>query len=112
MEPRILIIDHNITVINILIHELQKFGRSVIGAAERTDIQRLLQLHNPDFVVIGGNLSDVERDELLVYLLNIKADLKVHLVEKKAQPSPYDLIEFTNKKAVEWKIERKLGKKF
>ena len=110
MEPRILIIGHNIVVINILIQELQKFGRNVMGATDRPDIQRMLQFHNPDFVIVGNGLSDQERDELLVYLLNIKAGLKVHLTEKQAKPSPYDLVAFTNKKAVEWKIEQKLGK--
>ncbi|OJJ17920.1 hypothetical protein BKI52_29105 [marine bacterium AO1-C] len=110
MEPRILIIGRSTIVINILLQELQKFGRNVMGAAELPDIQRMLQFHNPDFIVVGNGLADKERDELLVSLLNIKADLKVHLVERQPKPSPYDLIEFTNKKAVEWKIEQKLGK--
>jgi len=110
MEPRILIIGRSIIIINILMQELQKFGRNVMGAADRPDIQRMLQFHNPDFIVIGNDLPDQERDELLVYLLNIKSNLKVHLAEKQAKPSPYDLVGFTNKKAVEWKIEQKLGK--
>lgn len=110
MEPRILIIGKNFSVLNILIRELEKFKRNVMGASEKHDIQRLIMHQNPDFIIIGGGLSDKERDEMLVFLISIKADLKIHLLEKKEQNSPYDLIELTNKKAVEWKIEQKLGK--
>lgn len=112
MEPRILVIGRSLVVINILVQELEKFDRNAMGAVDRPDIQRLLHLHNPDFVVIGNGLPKNERNELLVFLLNIKADLKIHLVDKKEKPSPYDLIDFTNKKAVEWKIERVLGKRY
>lgn len=117
MEPRILIIGKNLTIVNILIRELEKFDRSVMGATDKPDILRLLQNNNPDFVILGAGFSDKERDEMLVYLISLKADLKVHLAKKKVENpenkekgSPYDIIDFTNRKAVEWKIEQKIGR--
>ncbi|WP_299460032.1 response regulator [uncultured Microscilla sp.] len=110
MEPRILIIGRNLSVINILIDELEKFGRNVMGATDKPDIERLIQHHNPDLVVLGAGLSDKERDEMLVFLISVKANIKVQLIEKKEKSSPYDMVEFTNRKTVEWKVEQKLGK--
>ncbi len=108
MEPRIMIVGRNLSVINILIDELEKFGRNVMGATEKPDIERLIQHHNPDMVLIGAGLPDKERDEMLVFLISIKADIKVYVIEKKEKSSPYDMVEFTNRKAVEWRVDQKL----
>lgn len=111
MEPKILMIGRTQEVIDILIEELKPFGRSIVGSNDKEIIKKLLEKENIDFVVIGAGLPDEVRDEMKGFLLSIKSNLTVNLIERTEKGSPYKLIEFTNQKAVEWKVGQKLGKR-
>lgn len=111
MEPKILMIGRSQEVIDILIEELKPFGRNIVGSNNKDTIKELLEKENIDFVVIGAGLPDEVRDEMKEFLVSIISNLIVHLIERTEKGSPYKLIEFTNQKAVEWKVEQKLGKR-
>lgn len=111
MEPKILMIGRRQEVVNILIDELKKFGRDILGAIEQEHIEKLLHSQAFDFVVIGGGLPDYQRDFLMSFIESIKPGLTVYLTEKKVNSKPHKLVNFTNRKAIEYKISQVIKKK-
>lgn len=111
MEPKILLIGRRQEVLDVLVDELKKFGRDVAGASEQEKIEQLLRSQQFDFVIIGPGLPDHQRDYLTSFIQTIAPDLLVHLIERKMKNKTYKLITFTNNKAIEFKIEKKLGEK-
>lgn len=111
MEPKILMIGRKQEVIDILIDELANFRRDVVGSNEKDTIKTLLEKESIDFVVIGAGLPDKDRSEMQALIQSIKPGVAVNLIEREGKGGPHKLIDFTNQKAVEWKIEQKLGKR-
>lgn len=111
MEPQILMIGRKQEVIDILIEELQRLGRNVMGSNDKTIIETMIQEKSIDLVVVGAGLPDEVRKDMKDFLLILQPNLSVHLIERSEKSSPYQLIEFTHQKAVEWKVAQKLGKK-
>jgi len=111
MEPKILVIGRKQEVVDILVDELKKFGRDIIGASEQEKIEKLVQTLNFDFVVIGAGLPDHQRDFLTSFIENLKPGLPVHMIERKKDSKPYKIISFINNKAVSFKIEKVSKKK-
>ena len=109
MEPKILVIGRKQEVIDVLVEELNMLGRDVRGAEEKTVITSILQNEHVNFVVIGAGLPDEIREEVAAYVTEIRPDVGIHLIERKESSSPYDMIDYTNRKAVEWKVGKKLG---
>lgn len=106
MEPKILIIGRKQSVIDVLVEELNLFGRDVLGAAEKTLITSILQNEAINLVVIGAGLSDEIREGMAAYVTEIRPDVGIHLIESTENSAPYHLIEFANRKAVEWKVNK------
>jgi len=111
MEPKILMIGRRQEVVDILVDELKKFGRDIIGASEQEKIEKHLQTQNFDFVVIGAGLPDHQRDFITSFIESIKPGLPVYMIERKKDTKPFKLISFTNNKAVGFKIEKVIKKK-
>jgi len=111
MEPKILLIGRRQVVIDIIVEELRKFGRDIIGASEQDKIEKLLQTQKFDFVVVGAGLPDHQRDYLTSFIQAINTNLPVHMIERRKESKPYKLINFTNSKAVEFMIEQISKKK-
>ena len=111
MEPKILLIGRKMEVIGILIDELEKFERDVVGSNEKDKIADILQSKPIDFVVMGVGLPEEVREEITDYIHKIIPGLVVHKIEKMETSSPYNMISFINRKAVEFKVEQKLGKR-
>lgn len=111
MEPNILMIGRRQEVVDILVAELKKFGRAVIGVSDQDKIEQLLKSHSFDFVVIGAGLPDHQRDYLTSFIQTIKPELPVHMIERKVNSKPFKLINFTNNKALEFKIDQASQKK-
>ena len=111
MEPKILIIGRKQQVIDILVEELNMFGRDVRGSDDKLRITSILQNEPINFVVIGAGLPDVLREDMAAYVTGIRPDVGIYLVKRLERGSPYSVIEFTNKKAVEWKVAQKIGKR-
>lgn len=61
-------------------------------------------------MLIGVGLPDDVQNEMKEFLVSIKSNLIDHLIERTEKRSPYKLIEFTNQKAIECRVEQKLGK--
>lgn len=110
MEPKILMIGRRQEVVDILVDELKKFGRDIVGATEQVKIEKHLQSQKFDFVVIGAGLPDHQRDFITSFIDSVKPGLPVYMIERKKDSEPFKLINFTNNKAVSFKIE-KLSKK-
>ena len=111
MEPKILMIGRRQEVVNILVDELKKFGRDITGASEQEQIEKLLQTQNFDFVVIGAGLPDHQRDFITSFIDSVKPGLTVHTIGRNAKSKPHKLINFTSRKAIEFKIEQVMKKK-
>lgn len=111
MEPKILLIGRKQEVIDILVEELNMFGRDVRGSDDKFKITKTLQNEHVNFVVIGAGLPDNLREEMAAYVTGIRPDVGIYLIKRVENSTPYDIIEFTNKKAVEWKLEQKIGKR-
>lgn len=111
MEPKILMIGRTQEVIDILIAELRIFGRDIVGSNDKDILKRILENKKIDFVIIGAGLPDEARNDMNDYLLSIQPGLVVNQIEKTDKSNPYQLISFTNQKAVEWKVEQRLGKR-
>ena len=110
MEPKILMIGRTQEVIDTLISELKVFNRDVIGSNKKDIIRSILVKDKFDFAVIGAGLPDEDRNDMKDYLQSIDPKLNMHMVERTEKGSPFKLIEYINQKAVEWKVEQKLGK--
>ncbi|MFT4525945.1 MAG: PleD family two-component response regulator [Granulosicoccus sp.] len=111
MEPKILLIGRKQEVIDILAEELNMFGRDVRGSNDKLRITSILQNEPISFIVIGAGLPDEVREELAAYVTGIRPDVGIFLIAQTEKSSPYNMIEFTNRKAVEWKVEQKIGKR-
>lgn len=111
MEPKILIIGRRQAVLDVLTEELNMFGRDVRGAEDRSVITSILQNEHVNLVIIGAGLTDETREEVAAYVSQIRPDVAIYLIQRQATSSPYDMIEFTNRKAVEWKVAQKVGKR-
>jgi DNA-binding NtrC family response regulator len=106
MEPTILLIGRRQEVVNILIDELKKFGRDIEGVSELENIEKILQVRHFDFVVIGAGLPDHQLDFITSFIETVKPKLPVYMIERKAKSKPHKLINFTNRKAIDFKIEQ------
>lgn len=111
MEPKILMIGRRQEVVDILVEELRKYGRDIIGASEQDKIEKLVQTQNFDFVVVGAGLPDHQRDYLTSFIQAINPKLPVYMIERKVKSKPFKLISFTNNKAVGFKIDKVVKKK-
>jgi DNA-binding NtrC family response regulator len=111
MEPKILMIGRRQEVVDILVDELKNFGRDIVGASEQDKIEKLLQTQKFDFVVIGAGLPDHQRDFLTSFIESLEPGLPVHMIERKKDNEPFKLVNFTNKKAVSFKIDQVSKKK-
>ena len=111
MEPKILMIGRRLEVVNILVDELKKSGRDIEGAIEQESIEKMLLSKSFDFVIIGAGLPDHQRDYLQSFIQSIRPELQVFMHERKGKNKPLKLINFTNNKAIEFKIEQELAKK-
>lgn len=63
MEPKILLVGRNLQVIEMLIEELRKVDRNVLGANSKELIESHLKEGKVDFVVVGAGLPDETRTE-------------------------------------------------
>lgn len=87
------------------------FGRDVRGAEEKSVITSILQNEHVNLVIIGAGLPNETREEVASYVSQIRPDVAIHLIKRQETSSPYDMIEFTNRKAVEWKVAQQIGKR-
>lgn len=110
MEPTILLLGRNLEVMNILKSELEKFGRKILYANSIAMIDKCLAETQIDLAVVGAGLPDETRNEMGEHLQQIKSDLPVFMIERSSQGGPAKMIDFTNEKAVMWKIGQVLGK--
>ncbi len=109
MEPKILLIGRKQEVIDILVEELNMFGRDVRGSEDKLRITSILQNEPINFVVIGAGLPDEIREDMAAYVTGIRPDVGIYLIKRVENGSPYNIIEFTNRRAVEWKVAQKIG---
>ena len=108
MEPNILIVGRKLAVIKILISELENYKGILFGADNTTDIQKIIEKEKIDIVVMGGGLPDKKRKEISTFIAQINNSIPVHIIEREENSSPSDMIDFTNKKVVEFKVQEVL----
>lgn len=108
-EPFILLYGRNIDVIQVLCDELVKFGRQVAGTDDHIALGLLAAKHKIDFIVVGAGLPEKDRLETVEAIEKINPNIPVHLISRSDDPSPYHMIDFTNRKAVEWKVQQVLA---
>lgn len=108
MEPQILMLGRKLEVMEILASELEKFDRKVFYANDESLIEKHLNTHAIDFVVMGAGLPDERREELKTFIQKQKPELPVHLIVRSKAGGPTQMITFTHEKAIEWKIKQVL----
>ena len=109
MEPKILIVGRNLDVMDILKSELSKFGRNIVSANSNELIAESLSNKDIDLIVVGAGLPDKTREEMRKKIMEIQPSVSLFMIERKKDSNPAKMIEFTNEKAVLWKIEQILG---
>lgn len=104
MEPRILLTGRQQSTLDVLVEELKRYGRDVVGTRELPRIESILGLGEIDFVVIGGGLDDATRSEMETFIKSISPSIPVHLVPRTPTANPASVIPFVNELAVLFKI--------
>lgn len=105
MEPRILLIESNAKTVELLLEEIRKYGRDITGSADIDEILKYVRYGDLDIVVIGEGLSDQNRQQYNQMIKQIRAELPVEAIERHGNGSPYHMVEYVNRLALEWKLE-------
>ncbi|MFD9661103.1 hypothetical protein ACFWAY_05645 [Rhodococcus sp. NPDC059968] len=108
-EPRLLLIGRRQSTLDALKEELSRFGRDVVASNDRELIRLALLEGNVDLVVIGGGLDDPARDAMRHFVLDVRADVPVHLLPRAAGASPASVIPFANEQIVLFKVHAAAG---
>lgn len=104
MEPKILMIGRRQSVLDELQDILQQNGRRLwVSVNSKENIQRLIQLHAFDFVVMGAGLPAEERHAAVDFIESITPKIPVHLMPKEDSQGPKSMIAFTNQHAEQFK---------
>ncbi|MCB0438301.1 MAG: hypothetical protein KDD20_06145 [Mangrovimonas sp.] len=109
MEPKILIVGRDLNVMEILKTELEKAHRKIVYANSKELIKQRLEETEIDLIVVGAGLPEETRQEMGVYIKELQPKAPVFMIERTSNSSPFKMIDFTNEKAVLWKIEKVLG---
>ncbi len=109
MEPKILIVGRDLNVMEILKTELEKAHRKIVYANSKELIKQRLEETEVDLIVVGAGLPEETRQEMGVYIKELQPKAPVFMIERTSNSSPFKMIDFTNEKAVLWKIEKVLG---
>jgi DNA-binding NtrC family response regulator len=109
MEPKILLVGRNLDVMEILKNELKKSDRKVVYANSKDLIKQRLEEAKIDLIVMGAGLPDETRKEMGAFIKELSPDTPLFIIERTQDSSPYKMIDFTNEKAVLWKLEKVLG---
>ncbi|MGV6827864.1 MAG: hypothetical protein ACWA45_00545 [Flavobacteriales bacterium] len=104
MEPNILLIGRNSYTLDILCQELKKFDRKVFYANSEELIKSNLKSNSIDLISVGAGLSDEVTEQFINFIKNITPEIPIHLMKKIPGMTPYSQIDFTNEKAVMWKL--------
>ena len=111
MEPQILLIGRLQSTLDILVEELTRYGRNVIGSNDRGHIARLLSDAGIDFVVIGGGLDDASRSDMEQFVRSVSPSVPVHLVPRTPTANPASVIPFVNEHSVLFKVNAAANEK-
>jgi len=109
MEPKILLIGRTQEAIDIIVEELKKYDREVVGSNRMPVIERLIRDEKPNMAIIGAGLSDEDRTKMTEFIQKCCPTLPVHLIDRNDYSGAYDLINYVNRKVIEFKIERKMA---
>jgi len=104
MEPNILLIGKNLSTLDILCQELKKFDRKVFYANSHELIESNLKNNSIDFISVGAGLPDDVTEEFVNFTKNIAPETPIHIMKKTSGLTPYSQIDFTNEKAVMWRL--------
>ncbi|GHD05500.1 hypothetical protein [Zhihengliuella salsuginis] len=107
-EPRLLLIGKRQSTLDVLAEELRRFGRDVVATNDRALIRQTLTAGEADLVVIGGGLSDPEREAVRDLVLATSPDIPLHLSPRTEGASPATLIPFANEQIVLFKVRSAL----
>jgi len=110
MEPKILLIGRSLDVMEILKNELAKFDRNIVCANSTELIEKNLNNGDINLIVIGAGLPDETRDEMENFIKDLQPQVPLYMIERTPDGNPAKMIDFTNEKAVLWKVEKIIGK--
>lgn len=111
MEPSILLVGRNLEVMAILTDELRKANRDVTYANSEELVRTRMNESTVDLVVVGAGLPDDIRTSLGAVMTELNPDVEIHMIERIRDGNPAKMIDFTNEKAVLWKVGKVLGAK-
>jgi hypothetical protein len=94
----------------ILKNELAKFDRNIVCANSTELIEKNLNNGDIDLIVIGAGLPDETRDEMENFIKDLQPQVPLYMIERTPDGNPAKMIDFTNEKAVLWKVEKIIGK--
>ena len=107
MEPRILAIGRLQSTLDVLVEEWERYGRNVIASNSNEKIKEIIKSDAIDFIVIGGELPDDERQKMVDYIATINSEIGVHPIPKTEEKmGPYSFIPFLNNLAIMHKVKK------
>ena len=109
MEPKILLVGRNLTVMEILKNELLKYDRNIVYANSIELIELKLNKGDIDLVVIGAGFPDTIRNEMEGRITVLHPNTPLFMIKRTADGNPAKMISFCNEKAIMWKIEKSIG---
>ncbi len=104
MEPNILLIGKSIHTLEILKDELTKFDRKISFANSGELIASHLNNNKTDLIIVGAGLPNEIKDEMVTLIEKIAPEIELHVMQKIAGITPVSMIEYTNEKAIMWRI--------
>ena len=102
-EPSVLMIGRAHAVMNVLVEELEKFGRVLRVATTEAEIREAMN-GRVDLVAMGSGLPDDTRTKMVKVIGSIKPDVAVHLMERTPQSHPRNMIPFVNEMVIDHKL--------
>ena len=104
MEPNILLIGKNLSTLDILCQELKKFDRKVFYANSEALIESNLKNNSIDLISVGAGLTEEITEQFVKFTKNIAPEIPIHRMKKIPGMTPFTQIDFTNEKAVMWRL--------
>lgn len=104
MEPNILLVGRGLGTLEILKDELVKFQRSIFIANSDELIVLNLKNEKIDLIIVGAGLPTESKDQMVETIEKSAPNTDLHIMERTPGITPASMIDYTNEKAIMWKL--------
>ena len=99
-----LLIERSLSTLEILADELLKYKRNVLYANSEEMIDTCLKNDNIHLIIVGAGLPKETTLSMVSFIDNKYPSIEKHIMEKIPGITPASMIDYTNEKAVMWRL--------